>query len=368
MPVAPLPRGVIELDRSPLFQNAQQLAKRAEAEIRLIDRAQPLNAVAEREALIGAWGASKPRAPRFVYGPRPSFTALRRELEAGTRGLDGAGALGKLYAARLLELELEAAAAEHVDSDVFAEYAARRYPLVDSPDAVIAQELARRWIGTSDRGSTTLHRSDDRADPESLYNALEEAIAGLPVRLEIRPNQAAAAAVGEGFIGVRPGLWHTEREVRRIVLHEVEGHARPRIAAQREALGLFRVGSAGSSEDEEGRALLLERRANALDGARQRELARRHIAACNVRAGTSFVGTVSELLSLGQDIANAIEAACRAYRGGGLGRESVYLVALSRVTRAFGSEPELETWLERGRVSVAAARTLASVAPVSFQV
>ncbi len=360
MPVARLSRGVIELDRSPPFQNAEHLAKRAEAEIRLIDRAQPLNAAAEREALISAWGASKPRAPRFVYGARPSFTALRGELERAARGLEGAGVLGTLYAARLLELELEAAAAEHVASDSFAEHAARRYPLLDSPDATIAHELAKRWINATDRASTTLHRSDDRADPESLYNALEAATDGLPVRLEIRPNQAAAATVGEGFIGVRPGLWHTEREVRRIVLHEVEGHARPRVSAQREALGLFRVGCAGSGEDEEGRALLLERRANVLTGVRQRELARRHLAACNVRAGTSFVGTVSELLSLGQDIASAVEAACRAYRGGGLGRESVYLVALSRVTRAFGTEPELETWFERGRISVAAARELSS--------
>jgi hypothetical protein len=37
----------------------------------------------------------------------------------------------------------------------------------------------------------------------------------------------------------------------------------------------------------------------------------------------------------------------------------VYLVALSRVSRAFEVEPELEHWFERGRVSVVAARALA---------
>jgi hypothetical protein len=356
MPITPLPRGVIELDRSPPLQNAQQLLLRAEAEIRLIDRAQPINAAAEREALIQAWRSGTPRAPRFEYRARPAFGALRRELESAANNLTAFGSLGGLYAARARELVVEAGAAEHIDSEAFGSYSACRYPLEVSADAGAADAWAARWISASDRRSTTLHESDDRGDPWSLFSTLQRATEGLPVRVELRPNQAAAAAVGEGFIGVRPGLWHTEREVLRIVLHEVDGHARPRVSAQREALGLFRVGSAASNDDEEGRALLLEWRAGLLEGARRCELARRHIAARNVRAGTSFVGTVSELLGLGQDIVSAVEAACRAYRGGGLGREIVYLVALSRVERAFETEPELELWFERGRVSVEAAR------------
>ncbi len=355
-----LSRGVIELDRSPPFQRARELMARAEAEIRLIDRAQPLNAAAEREALIAAWGANKPRAPAFTYGAPASFTELRAALEETAHSLDQYGKLGALYIERLLELECEAGVAEDVGREWFVDSAARRYPRAVTPDAAIAHEVAARWLGTTDRRSTTLHKSDNRSDPESLVCALEHATEGMPIRVEIRPNQAAVAAVGDGFIGVRPGLWHTEREVRRIVLHEVEGHARPRVAAQREPLGIFRVGTALSSDDEEGRALLIERRAGLLEGARRRELARRHIAAESVRAGASFVGTVTDLVSRGQDIASAVEAACRAFRGGGLGRELVYLVALTRVTRAFGTEPELETWFERGRVSVAAAKACAA--------
>src|SRR5258706_14062991 len=107
MPVTALPRGMIELDRSPPLQNAQQLLLRAEAEIRLIDRAQPLNAAAEREALSGAFGAGRPRAPRFEYLPRPAFAALRAELETAAKNLPALGPLGALYAARAQELERE---------------------------------------------------------------------------------------------------------------------------------------------------------------------------------------------------------------------------------------------------------------------
>src|SRR3954469_18338633 len=100
MPITPQPRGVIDLDRTPLFQNTQQLLRRAEAEVRLIDRAQPLNAAAEREALIVEFGAGKPRAPRFEYAPAPDLGSLRKALHDAASAIGGFGALGAAYAAR----------------------------------------------------------------------------------------------------------------------------------------------------------------------------------------------------------------------------------------------------------------------------
>ncbi len=360
MPITPQPRGVIDLDRTPLFQNTQQLIRRAEAEIGLIDRVQPVNGAVEREALIVDWGSGRQRAPLFEYAAAPDLSHLRRLLVSTADAIGGFGALGDAYAARCLELECEARIAECVGGPELLAHAARRFPLEGGPDGDAAEAWTARWIHTQDDPHGKQHRSDDRSDPESLLCALERATEGLPVRVQVRANQAAAAAVGEGFIGVRPGLWHSRESVTRIVLHEVLGHVRPRVQAQREELGLFRVGSAKSSDDEEGRALLLERRAGVLEGARRRELARRHFAARAVRLGASFQDIVSELLALGQDIASAVEAACRAQRGGGLAREYVYLVSLAQVTRAFESEPELEGYLEHGRVSVAAARACRS--------
>jgi hypothetical protein len=79
-----------------------------------------------------------------------------------------------------------------------------------------------------------------------------------------------------------------------------------------------------------------------------------------VRRGASFVDSVNQLCALGQPLEAALDAACRAYRGGGLGREYVYLVGLSRVARGFEAEPDLELWLKRGRLSLAAARACAA--------
>src|SRR6478609_4584301 len=98
MTIAPQPRGVIELDRTPLFQNTQQLLRRAEAEIRLLDRAQPTNAVLEREALILDYGAGRQRAPSFEYAPAPELGKLRAALSATAAAIGGFGALGGAYA------------------------------------------------------------------------------------------------------------------------------------------------------------------------------------------------------------------------------------------------------------------------------
>jgi hypothetical protein len=104
--------------------------------------------------------------------------------------------------------------------------------------------------------------------------------------------------------------------------------------------------------------LLLERRHGKVDAVRRAELGWRHLGGLAVQRGADFVELVELLLGLGTPLSAALNVAIRCQRGGGLGREVVYLLACSRVEGALGREPELEAWLEQGRVSVAAARVL----------
>ena len=57
MPITPLPRGVIDLDQSAPFQNAQQLFLRSEAEIALIDPTAPKKAASSGAASPGGGGS-----------------------------------------------------------------------------------------------------------------------------------------------------------------------------------------------------------------------------------------------------------------------------------------------------------------------
>jgi hypothetical protein len=347
----------------PQFRSYDAFLRRAEAEIALIDRSVPLNVGRERQRLFQSWQAGQRVAPAFQYAMPPSLGPLRRALLAIADECVSANLVGQLYAARALELELEARCAEALGTPAFAELAAQRYAIDVAEHARAAETWARTWVGeTCAAPAGALHRSDDINDPQSLISSMRRAVGRLrlPLRVEVRTNQVAAAATGDGWIAVRPQIMHRERDVARIVLHEIEAHALPRIRAKTAQIGLFAVGSAQSSDDEEGRALLIERRAGYLDIPRRVELGRRHLAALSVRNGADWVQTTEHMLELGAPLDTAQEHATRAHRGGGLAREVVYLVALSRVGRALEREPRLEQWLERGRLSVVAAEALAT--------
>jgi hypothetical protein len=167
------------------------------------------------------------------------------------------------------------------------------------------------------------------------------------------------AAVAKGVVRVRAGARLTEKVARRIALHEVEGHVRPRVNGQQLG-GVFSAGSARASQDEEGRAILLEERAGLLDSERRRELGRRYLAVESLRGGAGFWDTVTLLGQRGATLPAAIELSSRVYRGGGLGRESIYLVGYQRVAAALAKHPELEQVLRSGRVTLEAAEALLS--------
>jgi hypothetical protein len=202
--------------------------------------------------------------------------------------------------------------------------------------------------------------SDDRNEPSSLVRRLTRHAAelALPLRVEIRPEQLATAATGHGIIAIRPGVLLDASAAARIALHEVFGHALPRVRSLHASLSLLRAGTAGAVESEEGRALVIEARAGLFDATRRRELALRHVAALSVRRGADFEETVRELARRGAELAGAIEIAVRVHRGGGLAREVAYLPAFHEVSEALSRRPELERWFERGRVGLAAAREL----------
>ena len=163
--------------------------------------------------------------------------------------------------------------------------------------------------------------------------------------------------MADGVVRVRAGARLSASTARRIALHEVEGHVRPRVNGQLLG-GVFVAGSARASEDEEGRAILLEERAGLLDAERRRELARRFLAAESLRGGAEFWDTVALLGQRGATLGSAIELTSRVHRGGGLGRELIYLVGYQRVAMALARRPDLERVLISGRVALGAAEAL----------
>ncbi|MEZ4445687.1 MAG: DUF1704 domain-containing protein [Polyangiaceae bacterium] len=343
-------------------QGADALFAAVSSRCRVIGCATPVNLRAEIHALTRDFEAGKARLPRFAYAPddgedpRPSLEAMAAELEKR-------GPLGELYAARAREMVLEAGLCRTAGADAFFDLAARRYGRRDDFDDH-ADSLVDDWVEgrPEDGGDAELVPSDDREDARSLLRLMQAEIGRrrLPVRVVVAERLASLAATGPGVIYVAKGKPLTEEDARRTVLHEIDGHAIPRLRAQEQPLGLFSRGTAHGSDEQEGRAIGIEEQHGLLRHHRRFELALRHIAGRSVRQGADFVETTRSLLTRRAPLRAALRIAARSHRGGGLARELVYVPAWLRVKTAVSAEPALDGVLARGQVSVDAAKILAT--------
>ncbi|MCC6898212.1 MAG: DUF1704 domain-containing protein [Polyangiaceae bacterium] len=329
----------------------------AERRIALVERCRPLGLRAEQARLAAAWQRGEARAPRWELAPAPNLSELRALLEAVADRVELLGGVGGLYADRARELALEAQLAERIGTPEFAKLADRRFAVDRGDDGAAAETWAHAWVRAGGEPEPTpLVETDDETRADSLLSLMQAMVGELrlPFRVTVSPDLMSAAATGDGVIVIRGGARLSTSEAERIVHHEVVGHALPRVRAGQESCGIFSVGTAQGSDDEEGRALLIERRLGYLGEQRRAELGQRHLAALSVRRGADFVETVRLLLEVGARTPAAVAVATRVHRGGGLAREIVYLTALSRVTRCLEADLGSERFLERGRVAVAA--------------
>ncbi|MEP7124451.1 MAG: tyrosine/phenylalanine carboxypeptidase domain-containing protein [Byssovorax sp.] len=339
---------------------ATQALTDASSQIRVIASNTPTNLREELDRLHASWRCA-PEIPRFSYSAAPDHTTLRSALLGLADELDGLGELGSIYAGRARELEIEAAICEHAGGPGLWAAARIRYALRDGFEAV-ADATATKWLDEAGPRATrgAMSRSDDEHDPTSLVSRLRQELGRrrLPLRVLVSKNLASLAATGEGFVQVVAERALSKSDVERTVLHEIEGHVLPRHASSSAAIGIFTLGTARGSDDQEGRALSRERAAGFLDHGRRREIALRHQAARSVGAGADFVATARLLLDHGAALVDALRIAARDDRGGGLAREAVYLPALLRVEAALAVESALDDVLGAGRVSVDAASAL----------
>jgi hypothetical protein len=342
-----------------VFDAAAETLLLVERETSLFFRATPED---PRAALAALGAAVRTGRPYSVARPEAALdlSETRRRLEALEPLLAGMGPVAELVVARARELSLEVALAEALHTPALARLAAARFPAPSGELARRVDELVSRALRDLPNADPRKHRSDDAADVRSLVSLLRRGATeiAIPLRIEIRPRQLAVAATGEGLVAVRPSVMLSRAASERVAIHELHAHALPRARARSTGVGFLRAGTAHSSEHEEGRALLIEERRGYLGAERLHELALRHRAALSVREGATPEETVRLLVGLGAALEQALDLALRVHRGGGLARELVYLPAYFEVKAAFAAEPELETWFEKGRMSLEGARCL----------
>jgi hypothetical protein len=349
-------------DRAPDWAlNAGHALTTAASRIRMLACSTPLNLRSELDRLTERWSRSEASPPYFIYEAPPDHDEIRRALGELASWLDGEGPLGAVYAARARELCDEAAICSAAGTDRLRSLARHRFRRRDGFDDA-ADALAAGWLaeGPEDCPGEPRVQTDDEGCSWSLVSRMREELGTrrLPFRVVTVRDLSALAATGEGVVQVAMGRSVTLGDVERTVLHEIEGHVLPRCRAGSLRLGIFTVGTRWGADDQEGRALVIESEAGALARGRRRELALRHAGARMLEEGADFVETTRRLLSYGTGVPDALRITARVHRGGGLGREVVYLPAFLRVEAALAARPELDRVLGSGRVAVDAADVL----------
>jgi hypothetical protein len=177
---------------------------------------------------------------------------------------------------------------------------------------------------------------------------------------------AALAATGDGFVAVAEGRAIGEEALARTVVHEVEGHVLPRIAAVRGRHPLAGIGSAAGMLAQEGWALVCEERAGFLKEARQHELGWRTLACARMAAGDDFVRV---RLALEEEACFDAEAALalaeRVFRGSdgtapGHGREFAYVDYYVRIRRHLAEVAGAEAHYRSAEITPEACRALSA--------
>lgn len=352
---------------APWTRRVDRLLARAAREVRLLGAVTPVDVERERARVEAAFAAGRDARPDWRYARAPRTDA--RELAAAAlRELQGAGGpLAEAYAARAAEIDLEARLAEAAGTPELAVLATERFATRDRASADAASVLAGAWIDAP-AVAPPRTRASDAMDPRSLLSRMRAAVGAhrLPFKVVPYDGLAPLAATGDRTILVATRREVGDEDVERTVLHEIEGHALPRQRAAEQPIGLFAIGTARGSDDQEGFALVLEERAGFSRAERRRQLASRHVAVSEMLDGATFVDVVRSLLARGAAARDAVLVAERAFRGGdgttaGLGRERVYLPSFVRVRAHLAIRPADEAVLSSGQVALDAVDAMRTV-------
>lgn len=328
----------------------------------LLSGVTPRNSAKEHARLTAAWSHGEELSPVWerplvdrvlLHSTQRMLAELVRRLERETGWL-------AIYRERLIELTRDLDVIDAAFSDDLPRAADARFAC----DTTAGDAAAERFAEAPEPPAEELIATDDMNDPRSLLSQMRARVSELhlPVRVMVRERVGSLAAAGDGVVIVAQNRHVPPREIARVVLHEVEGHVLPRERGRGRSYGIETLGSAGASEDEEGRALLLEDRAALLSPSRGRVLSARHRAAQLVIAGATFVDVVRATRKL-VPLPDAIGIASRVMRGGyargrdvlgGVARERVYLPAYARVAGAVEADPSLLARLGSCRLSLAA--------------
>ncbi len=328
---------------------------------RLLAFVTPTNAAAERARLVAELEAGQLPVPAWTL-PAPLAAELRL---AAARNVDRMRRLaetlpaGPLYLRRLDELALDLQLLDQIgrpkalrplSRQRYGDGSERAFP--ELPGSPTLRQVAERLL--HDTAATDEPKVVPPTGPESITRLARQVAKrlGLNVHVRIEKKLVSGAAAGERtmFIADR---YFGAREAQRLVVHEILGHLVAAFNGREQPLGIFAMGTGGAFADQEGMCITLEEEFGLLDAARLRALAARVLTTDWVHQGASFGEAALSLhKDFGFPAARAITLCERAYRGGGVARDVVYLRSWLRVRRTLRTAPNTLDRLRLGKLGL----------------
>lgn len=314
----------------------------------------------ERARLAAAVARGEHAKPRWVWRPVPIETNVWRALDHA-RHLAERSVAETLYLARLEEIETELMLLESLgQSKRVRPMAARLFGTggerVFADDSTTLLDAAHEILSQTEAEDEPKIIPAASAHGDNLRDLMLSYAkqVGLHIAVRVDPGLIANAAVGERTVFIADRLFGV-REAHRLAAHEVFGHLVSGFNGRTQRLGVLAIGTARSYGDQEGVSILLEELTGLLDGSRRRTLAGRLLATHAMHAGVSF-GDVAKNLVVEHDFSptDAVTLCERAFRGGGVARDAVYLSGWLRVRHAVTSGQTTLSELQLGKMSLCA--------------
>lgn len=270
-------------------------------------------------------------APVFYYRPLPHHPALvkRQLFEIPIEHVEDS-TLAHLFGEKQDELDSQLAALKHIDAPAFYYDSLQLYGSPDAALAELAESILNRPHDPDDEAEDVLVTADSiAAAAREQIDYYHERLPDFHAAVDVVNNIASGMMVAHDHLLVSETAAIPSRRLEPLLHHEVGAHLLTYFNGRQQPLRQLYAGLAGYEALQEGLAVLSEYFAGGLTRSRLRLLAARVLAVRARCEGASLAEAFHLLYGERQIRAKlAFMTTVRAFRGGGLTKDALYLRGL----------------------------------------
>jgi uncharacterized protein (TIGR02421 family) len=288
------------------------------------------------------------REPEFEYRPLPDIEALQERLDEIRPERADDPAIGAILEGLTKELNLRLEMLRARESEQFFLVAVEMFGQVDQATLDLADEiLAATPAEPVDEESVSAQELAELAQRE--LDHYRSAYPELTARVEVSSSRPGVM-VETGILYVGHETEVARNRIQPLLHHEVGTHLLTFENGRAQPLHMLAYGLAGYDELQEALGVLAEHLSGGIPPFRLRVLAYRVVAARCRSEGAEFRDTFDRLRNMGAPKGTAFNTSMRAYRGGGMTKDTAYLRGLNRLLQHLAEGGNLET-LYLGKLS-----------------